>query len=97
MARPMGKARSSPLRIEFGHCPKLANHGSKFTPGAGLAHEAEHWSLTTLCETQVRIGAKATRQCRYVAFQLVESAIPSLQLAEILQQMAGLRPRPAPS
>ena len=32
--------------------------------------EAEHWSLTTLREKQVKIGAKVVSHGRYVTFQL---------------------------
>ena len=32
----------------------------------------EHWSLTTLREKLVKIGAKAVRHGRYVTFQLAE-------------------------
>ena len=35
-----------------------------------LPKEVEHWSLTTLREKLVKIGAKVVRHGRYVAFQL---------------------------
>ena len=43
----------------------------------------------------VKIGAKVVRHGRYVTFQLAEVAIPLPLFAEILQLIAGLRPRPA--
>jgi hypothetical protein len=55
------------------------------------------WSLTTLREKLIKIGAKVVRHGRYVTFQLAEVAIPLPLLAEILQLIAGLRPRPAPT
>ena len=62
-----------------------------------LPDEIEHWSLTTLREKLVKIGAKVVRYGRYVTFQLAEVAIPLPLFAEILQLIAGLRPRPAPT
>jgi hypothetical protein len=45
----------------------------------------EHWSLTTLWEKLVKIGAKVVRHGRYVTFQLAELAVPSGLFAEILR------------
>ncbi len=41
-----------------------------------LPLETEHWSLTTLRETLIKIGAKIVRHGRYVAFQSAEMAVP---------------------
>ncbi len=62
-----------------------------------LPKEAEHWSLTTLREKLVKIGAKVVRHGRYVTFQLAEVAIPRRLFAAILQLIDGLWPRPAPT
>ncbi len=62
-----------------------------------LPKEAEHWSLTTLREKLIKIGAKIVRHGRYVTFQLAEVAISLPLFAEILQLIAGPRPRPAPT
>ncbi len=62
-----------------------------------LPAEVEHWSLTTLREKLVKIGAKVVRHGRYVTFQLAEIAIPRRLFAEILRLIDGLRPRPAPT
>ncbi len=69
------------------------SHKRKLAP----PKDAEHWSLTTLREKLVKIGAKVIRHGRYVTFQLAEVAIPLPLFAEILQLIAGLRPRPAPA
>ncbi len=61
-----------------------------------LPQEVEHWSLTTLRERLVKIGAKVVRHGRYVTFQLAEIAIPRRLFAEILRLIDGLRPKPAP-
>ena len=43
----------------------------------GLPQKVEHWSLTTLREKLVKIGAKVVRHGRYVTFQLAEVAVSS--------------------
>ncbi len=62
-----------------------------------LPDEVEHWSLTTLREKLVKIGAKVVRHGRYVTFQLAEVAIPRRLFAEILRLIDGLRPKAAPT
>ncbi len=62
-----------------------------------MPDEVEHWSLTTLWEKPVKIGAKVVRHGRYVTFRLAEVAIPLPLFAQILQPIAGLRPKAAPT
>ncbi len=62
-----------------------------------LPDEVEHWSLTTLREKLVKIGAKVVRHGRYVTFQLAEVAISRRLFAEILRLIDGLRPKVAPT
>ncbi len=62
-----------------------------------LPDEVEHWSLTTLREKLIKIGAKIVRHGRYVTFQLAEVAIPRRLFAAILRLIDGLRPQPAPT
>ena len=64
---------------------------------SALPKEAEHWSLTTLREKLVKIGAKVVRHGRYVTVQLAEIAIPRRLFADILRLIDGLRPQPAPT
>ena len=52
------------------------------------------WSLTSLKEKLIEIGAKVVSHGRYVAFQLVEVAIPKNVFADILRMIAELRPPP---
>ncbi len=61
-----------------------------------LPQEVEHWSLTTLRERLVKIGAKVVRHGRYITFQLAEVAIPRNLFANILRLIDGLRPAPLP-
>jgi hypothetical protein len=39
-----------------------------------LPKEVKHWSLTTLREKLVKIGAKVVRHGRYINFQMAEAA-----------------------
>jgi hypothetical protein len=54
--------------------------------------EGEQWSLTTLREKLVKIGARIVRHPRYVVFQRAE--VPRALFAEILRRIDRLRPRP---
>lgn len=58
---------------------------------------AEPWSLTSLCEKLVKIGAKVVSHGRYVTFQLAEVAVPQQMFADILSLIARLRAPPAPA
>jgi hypothetical protein len=57
----------------------------------------EDWSLTSLKEKLIKIGAKLVSHGRYVAFQMAEVAIPRSLFAEILQLIGELRPPPDPA
>ena len=61
-----------------------------------LPQEVEHWSLTTLREKLIKIGAKVVRHSRYITFQLAEVAIRRSLFAEMLRLIDGLRPAPLP-
>ncbi len=61
-----------------------------------LPEAVEHWSLTTLREKLIKIGAKVVRHGRYITFQLAEVAIPRALFAEILRLINRLRPAPLP-
>ncbi len=56
-----------------------------------------HWSLTTLCENLVKIGAKVVRNGRYVTFQLAEVSVSCALFVDILDRFDRLRPRPVPT
>lgn len=62
-----------------------------------LPEEVEHWSVTTLPEKLVKIGARVVRHCRYVTFHLAEVAVPRELFRNILSLIDDLRPRPAPT
>jgi hypothetical protein len=52
------------------------------------------WSLTSLKEKLIKIGAKVINHDRYVAFQMAEVAIPRNLSADILRPIAELRRPP---
>ena len=61
-----------------------------------MPKEVEHWSLTTLREKLIKIGAKVVLHGRYVTFPLAEVAVPKELFRKILSLIDGLRPAPLP-
>jgi 2-polyprenyl-6-methoxyphenol hydroxylase-like FAD-dependent oxidoreductase len=57
----------------------------------------EGWSLTTLKDKLIKIGAKVVSHGRYVIFQMAEVAIARQMFQEILRLIAELRPQPPPA
>ena len=55
------------------------------------------WSLTSLREKLIKIGAKVVSHGRYVAFQMAEVAIPKMLLAKVPWLIAELRPQQPPA
>ena len=74
----------------------LAYNMGNFLRTLALPDEVEHWSLTTLREKLIKIGAKVVRHGRYITFQMAEVAIPRTLFANILRLIDGLRPAPLP-
>jgi hypothetical protein len=62
-----------------------------------LPEAIKHWSLTSLREKLVKIGAKVMLHGRYVIFQMAEVAVPRELFHEILRLIAELRPQPPPA
>ncbi len=62
-----------------------------------LKKEVEHWSLTTLREKLVKIGAKVVAHGRYVTFQLAEVAVPRDLFRNILRLIDDLRQSSTPA
>jgi hypothetical protein len=75
----------------------LAYNLANFMRTLALPKEVEHWSLTTIREKLVKIGAKVVAHGRYVTFQLAEVAVPRGLFAKILRLIAELRPPPDPA
>ena len=58
----------------------------------------KHWSLTTLREKVIKIGARVVARARYVTFQISEVAIPQQLFEAILRRIEQLGPLlPAPT
>ena len=74
----------------------MAYNLGNFMRTLALPKEMEHWSLTTLREKLVKIGAKVVRHGRYVTFQLAEVAVARDLVRRILRLIDGLRPAPWP-
>src|SRR5713101_97458 len=58
---------------------------------------AEPWSLTSLREKLIKIGAKVVSHGRYFTFQMAEVAVSRQIFADILMLIAQLRAPPAPA
>ena len=68
----------------------LAYNLANFLRRLALPRDVKHWSLTTLREKLVKIGAKVTRHSRYVTFQLAEVAVTRNLFVAILDRIARL-------
>jgi hypothetical protein len=88
------KFRDNAVRLQL-HA--LAYNLANFMRTLALPKEVEHWSLTTLREKLVKIGAKVVRHGRYVTFQLAEVAVPRELFRKILSLIDDLRRRPVPA
>ena len=55
------------------------------------------WSLPTLREKLIKIGAKIVHHGCYVSFQMAEVAIPCHLFANILRRIDRLKPTPTPA
>ena len=62
-----------------------------------LPEAVAQWSLNSLREKLVKIGAKVVRHARYAIFQMAEVAVPKELFEQILRLIDGLRRRPAPA
>ena len=60
-----------------------------------LAKNLRQWSLTTLKQKLVTIGAKVTRHDKHVTFQLAAVAVPRRLFASIIERIGRLRQSPA--
>ncbi len=86
------KFRDNAVRLQL-HA--LAYNLANFMQTLALPKEVEHWSMTTLREKPVKIGAKVVRYGLYITFQLVEVLVPRDLFETILWLIDDLRRRPA--
>ncbi len=75
----------------------LAYNLGNFMRTLALPDEVSHWSLTTLREKLIKIGAKVVRHGRYMTFQLAEVAVSRGLFAQILGLIGQLWPTAHPT
>ena len=75
----------------------VAYNLGNFMRTLALPDAVEQWSLTSLREKLIKIGAKIVRHGRYVTFQMAEVVIPRDLFADILRRIDRLRPNPSPA
>ena len=59
-----------------------------------LPAEVAQWSLSTLRDRLVKIGAKIVRHGRSITFQMADVMVPRTLFQKILAAIAALRPLP---
>lgn len=69
----------------------LAYNLGNFLRRLALPQEVKHWTLTTMKEKLIKIGAKVVKHARYVVFQMAEVAVSRRLFAEILGRIVRLR------
>ena len=62
----------------------LAYNLGNFMRTLAMPKAAEPWSMTSLREKLIKIGAKVVSHGRYVTFQMAEVTVPRQMLADIL-------------
>jgi hypothetical protein len=75
----------------------LAYNLGNFMRTLAMPKTAELWSLTSLREKLIKIGAKVVSHGRYVTFQLAEVAVSRQMFADILSLVVGLWAAPEPA
>jgi len=88
------KFRHNAVRLQL-HA--LAYNLGNFMRTLALPEAVKHWSLTSLREKLVKIGARIVGHGRYVTFQMAEVAVSGGLFGEILRLIAQLRAPPVPT
>ena len=68
----------------------LAYNLGNFLRTLVLPRSVAHWTLTTLRDKFIKIGAKVIRHARYVVFQMAEVAMPRALFTTILEKIQRL-------
>ncbi len=75
----------------------LAYNLANFLRRLALPRAVKHWSLTTLREKLIKIGAKVVTHARHTTFQMAEVAVPRQLFRAILERIRRLwLPPPVP-
>jgi hypothetical protein len=92
---------AAPVDLRRQRCPPqphtLPRNLGNFLRTLATPEPIRDWSLTSLKERLIKIGAKVVIHGRYVAFQMAEVAIPRSLFADILRLIAELRRPPIAS
>ena len=72
----------------------LAYNLANFLRTLTLPETVSHWSMTTLRDRLVKIGAKIVRHGRSITFQMAEVMVTRGMFQQILDAIAALRPLP---
>jgi hypothetical protein len=72
----------------------LAYNLGNFLRRLALPKCVKKWSLRTLREKLIKIGAKVVHHSRYIIFQMAEVAVPKALFWEILDRIGRLRASP---
>ena len=67
---------------------------ANFLRRLALPRGVEHWSLPTLQEKLIKIGARVTRHSKYVTFQLADAGVTRNLFAAIVDRIERLAPPP---
>jgi hypothetical protein len=70
----------------------LAYNMANFLRQLVLPQPIKGWTLTTLREKLIMIGAKVVAHAKYLTFELAEVAVPRKLFARILERIARLCP-----
>ncbi|MFI5020694.1 MAG: transposase [Alphaproteobacteria bacterium] len=73
----------------------LACNIANLKQALALPEAVAHWSLTSVKEKLIKIGAGIVRHGRYAIFQMADVAVPRELLQEVLWLIAELRSPPA--
>ena len=82
------------VRLQF-HA--LAYNLGNFMRTLAMPKAVEPWSLTSLREKLIKIGAKVVSHGRYVTLQMAEVAVSRLMFRDILMLIGRFRAPPAPA
>jgi hypothetical protein len=72
----------------------LAYNLANFLRRLALPKSVKKWSLRTLRENLIKIGAKVVTHSRYITFQMAELVVPRTLFREILERIRRLRASP---
>jgi hypothetical protein len=81
------------VRRQRGAAPASCDNLGNFLRTLATPEPIKDWSLTSLKDKLIKIGAKVVSHGRYVLFQMAEVAIARQMFQEILRLIAELRPR----